>query len=259
MRNYEELTHDLLERRDCYMAEKKKKRKTVLRVGASLGCACLIGFGLWQARPGEDPVTEQRSEDALHIGIHDYLDESKGESPEETTAYYKLESPEDPVAGQKIVIHDIDGISSHKMNIALGVDDFVEMTHEEMVAYYGVDYTPVVPDDLKPVETEVSGIFRRENGTGAVYWDEDHLRYTNEDLSRNVSVSVDKGSYVFQCFWYFQGTEEKSVINNVEVVIGLTPDGSYYAEFLYKGVGFLLHAEGLTETEFVAVIASVIK
>ena len=34
-------------------------------------------------------------------------------------------------------------------------------------------------------------------------------------------------------YLHFKGTEEKSVINNIEVVIGLTEGGYYYAEFMY--------------------------
>ncbi len=50
MKNYEEITHDLLERRDRYVAEQKRKRKRVIGVVASLGCFCLaalMGVGVW--------------------------------------------------------------------------------------------------------------------------------------------------------------------------------------------------------------------
>ena len=70
---------------------------------------------------------------------------------------------------------------------------------------------------------------------------------------------MDKGSKVFVDWRYFEGTEEKSVINNYEVLIGLSENGCYYSEFMYKGVGFLIDAQGVTEDEFVAIIASVIE
>lgn len=62
-----------------------------------------------------------------------------------------------------------------------------------------------------------------------------------------------------QDYLYFKGTEERSVINNHEVLIGLTENGYYYSEFMYNGVGFLIDAEGVTEDEFVAIIASIIQ
>ena len=51
MKNYDEVTNDLLERRDRYVAEQKKKRKRVMGVATSLCCFCLVallGFGMWQ-------------------------------------------------------------------------------------------------------------------------------------------------------------------------------------------------------------------
>ena len=250
MKNYDELTNDLLERRDRYVADQKKKRKRVMGVATSLCCFCLVallGFGMWQGGMFNITPPDQTLEDALYPGIKDNFDESKGESPD------------NPSANNKIVINTINGISADRMNINIAVDDFVKMTREEMIEYYGVDYIPDVPADIKPWEDERSGIYKRDGGTGEVYWDTDILNYSNEDFTRSVHVEVDKGSYVLQDYLYFKGTEEKSVINNVDVLIGLTENGYYYSEFMYKGVGFLIDAEGVTLDEFVAIISSIIK
>lgn len=106
---------------------------------------------------------------------------------------------------------------------------------------------------------KTSGIFKRNGGAGEVYWDADILNYSNEDFTRNLWLEADKGSSVLRDYVYFDGTEEKSVINNVEILIGVNDDGCYYAEFMYKGVGFLLEADGVTQDEFVSVISSVIR
>lgn len=132
------------------------------------------------------------------------------------------------------------------------------MTREEMVEYYGVDYIPEVPADIKPREDECAGIYRRDGGTGEVYWDADILNYSNEDFTRNVHVEVDKGSYVFRDCLLFKGSEERSTINHHEVLICRSTDGHYYAEFMYNGVGFFINAKGVTEEEFVAIIKSVL-
>lgn len=50
MKNYEEVTHDLLERRDRYVTEQKRKRKRMMGVVTSFGCFCLVallGVGVW--------------------------------------------------------------------------------------------------------------------------------------------------------------------------------------------------------------------
>ncbi len=250
MKNYDELTNDLLERRDRYAADQKKKRKRVMGVATALCCCCLVallGFGMRQGGMFSTTPPDQTLEDALYPGIKDNFDESKGESAD------------NPAANNKIVINTINGISADKMNIALIVDDFVEMSREEMIEYYGVDYIPDVPADIKAWEDEQSGIFRRNGGTGEVYWDADILNYSNEDFTRSVHVEVDKGSYVLQDYLFFKGTEEKSVINNLEVLIGFSENGYYYSEFMYNGVGFFIDAQGVTEDEFVAIIASIIR
>jgi len=251
MKNYDELTSDLLERRDRYVADQKKKRKRVMGVTTSLCSFCLVallGFGMWQGGMFNTAPPDQTIDDALYPGIKDTFDDKNGESAT------------NPAANNKIIIHSIDGISADRMNICLHVDDFVEMTRDEMIAYYGVDYVPDVPDDIKAWEEEQSsGIFRRNGGTGEVYWDADILNYSNVDFTRSVHVEVDKGSYVLKDYFYFKGTEEKSIINNHEVIIGLSENGYYYSEFMYNGVGFLIDAEGVTEEEFVAIISSIIK
>lgn len=251
MKSCDEMVNSLLERRDKYVAEQKKKRTVITRTVTSLSCACLVvllGLGVWQSgiiRPTSP--NEQRNEDAIYPGIKDTIDTNNGESPD------------NPAANNKIIVHQISGISSDKMNINLVGDDFVEMTRGEMIQYYGVDYIPDVPADLKPWEDEKSGIYKRSGGIGEVYWDADILNYSNEDFTRNIHLEVDKGSNVLRDYVYFDGTEEKSLINNIEMLMGVTDNGYYYAEFMYKGVGFLLGADGLTQDEFVSVVLSLLK
>ena len=51
MKNYEEMVSDLLERRDQYVVEQRRKKKVWVRVGATACCVCLMGMagvGLWK-------------------------------------------------------------------------------------------------------------------------------------------------------------------------------------------------------------------
>lgn len=51
MKNSEEMVNSLLERRDKYAAEKKRKRTIITRTVTSMCCVCLVallGFGMWQ-------------------------------------------------------------------------------------------------------------------------------------------------------------------------------------------------------------------
>lgn len=250
MKNYDEITHDLLERRDRYITEQNKKRKRRISVAAPICCFCLVallGIGMWQGGMFRTTQPEQALDDAIYPEIKDNFDESKGESAD------------NPVSNNKIVVHSINRVSSNKNSIALLWDDFVEMTRDEMKEYYGVDYVPDVPADIAPWEDERHGIYKRDGGTGEVYWDTDILNYSNEDFTRKVHLEVAKGGYPFVDCLFFEPTEEKSIINNIEVMIGQTEDGYYYAEFMYQNVGFILNANSVTQDEFVAIIESIIK
>lgn len=246
MKNYDEVTNSLLERRDRYITEQNRKRKRIMGVATSLSCVCLVallGFGMWQ---GGRTLPEQELNDAIYPGIKDHFDERNGESAD------------NPDANTKIVVHSIKDISPGNMNIGLLIVDFVEMTCDEMKEYYGVDYVPDIPGDIKPQEGERSGIYKRDGGTGEVYCDSNILDYANEDFTRTVHLTVSKGNLPWVFGLYFNSNEEKSVINNIEVMIGRTESG-YYAEFMYKNVGFILNASGVTQDEFVAIIKSILK
>lgn len=238
MKNCEEMVNSLLQRRDRYVAQQKGTRAII---ATAMGCVCLLallGFGFGNREP---IIPDQTLEGPEHPGIN--------ETGENTA--------DDPAPNNKIVIHAIDSIPSSQMGIALMRDDFVEMTREEMIEYYGLDYVPDVPADIPLRENQHCGIYRRNGGTGEVYYDGDALSYHNEDFTRWVALRVQKGKAVFVDQNCFDGAEEKSVINNVDVLIGLTADGHYYAEFMYQNVGFLISAYGVSQEEFVSVISSV--
>ena len=250
MKNSEEMVNSLLERRDRYAAEQKRKRTIITRTVTSMCCVCLVallGFGMWQGGVFNTAPPDQTLEDALYPGIKDTFDESKGESPD------------NPVANNKIVINTIDGISADKFNINLAVDDFVVMDKAELNEYYGINVFPTVPDDIKEWEDQQFGIYKRDGGTGEVYWDGTGANFSNDDFSRTVNIEIKKDSLPLCDYAFLETTEEKSIINNVEVAIGHSDNGYYYAQFMYHNVGFQIIADGLTQDEFVAVISSLIK
>ena len=67
MKKYDDLTARLLERRDRYMAEQKKKKQRILRVSASLGCFALVtlagvglmGSGVFDQTPPVTPASDK--------------------------------------------------------------------------------------------------------------------------------------------------------------------------------------------------------
>lgn len=256
MKNSSEMVSCLLERRARYEAEKKQKRKILARTLTPICCVCLaalLGFGILQGgRPEKEPL--QTAADALYPGIRDYFDVSApqaGSSGEDPSALH---------ADSRIVVNQItDGISADRMNLCLLVDDFVNMNQAELCEYYGIAVFPSVPDDLKEWDDQIFGIYRRNGGTGEVYCDQTIVNYSNEDFSRTLHVEMQKGTLPYFDYLFDVASEEKSMINQWEVYIGLTENGYYSASFLYHNVGFCVSAKGLTQDEFVDVLSSIMK
>lgn len=69
MKNYDELTNDLLERRDSYVAEQKRKRKIAMRVATSFCSICLvalIGFGVWNISNTQPTIVPDNSTNSVN-------------------------------------------------------------------------------------------------------------------------------------------------------------------------------------------------
>ena len=245
MKSCEEMVNSLLERKAVYEAEQKRKKRTAVRISASLCCVCIIAvLGIGVNRSGllgsKPPVVKEN--DLINTEI---ITEIASESYDTNGNIINVQ----PITG---------GLPASKLDINLRLEDFISMSHEEMIEYYGVDYIPDVPEDIKPWKNEVNGIYRRNGGTGEVYWDIDILNYSSNDFTRNVHLEIAKNHIPFCDYLHFKDTEKMSVINGAEVFIGLSSSGYYYTQFMYKGAGFIIDANGLTENEFVAIIASII-
>ena len=222
MKSSEEMVTSLFERRAQYDAKQKQKKKIFIRAGAVLGCVCLIVFAGIGIRHGTVSDMAQQ--------------------------------------GNKIVIGHTDGImidSSRKLDFKLKPEDFVAMDKASLTEYYGTELFPEVPKDLEEWD-DIQGVYRENGGTGDVYYDGVILNYSNEDFSRSVNLEIEKGSLPVSCYAFFDEIEERSVIEGTEVKIA-EADGYYYAQFMYKDAGFQIIGQGLTESEFVDVIASLIK
>lgn len=81
MKNYDEITNDLLERRDQFETEQRNRRKVMKRVVTPICCFCLVallGIGLWQGGffNSKPPITV---DDSTIIGEKDWIDEANVE------------------------------------------------------------------------------------------------------------------------------------------------------------------------------------
>ena len=263
MKNCEEMVGSLLRRRAEYEENRRKQRKTMLRLSGAVCSLALVVFigagvngGWWISSQPELPTVTPT--------------QSTGESTEALPTLRPTVAPTqppvteppvtEPVAVNHIVINEIADTSNQLMYFALWRDDFISMTESQLRDYYGTEFVPEVPENLESLRRESHlGIYRRDGGTGEIYHDEQRLEWTTEDYSRGICVTVRKDRLPYQFFALLTQEEmETSEIRGVEVSIGQTEYGTWLAEFLYKDVGFRIWADGLTQDELVAVVESLI-
>lgn len=247
MKNYDETINAVFSRIDEYKTAQKYKRKMITKTVCSICLVALIGFGVWQ------------------IGLFDTAPlptDNTSQPSISTKAKVSKNNKTDTPTEKKndIVINKIDNIASHKYNICLLYNDLVIMNKEELKEYYGTDIFPAVPSDLLEWETENGyGIYKRDGGTGEVYWDNTVLNYSNDDFTRSVNIELSKDGMPYSDYGELSADCDKSIINNIEVGIGKTESSYYLVEFVYKNVGFRMIIEGLSEEEIVSVVASLIQ
>ena len=246
MRNYNEIANSVFERRDKFETEKKNRRRFIAKTMTPICCFCLVallGIGVWQGGLFVDDSPTPIANDSIYPGEVDHY--GPNESPTEN----------------KIVINNITSFPTDRsnLNFELKQEDFVKMDKAEIIDYYGVEIFPAVPNDIKEWNDAFYGIYKKDGGSGAVYWDQMILNYSNEDFTRGVNIEIKKGSLPVLDYGFGESSEEKSVINNWEVAIGYSESSGYHALFMYKDIGFCVNAEGVSQDEFIAVISSILK
>ena len=159
-----------------------------------------------------------------------------------------------------IIVNELEAGTDGSSKIVTEVQDqdFVEMTREELITYFGINVFPEVPLDVLEHGSRY-GVYKREQGTGEIYWDCQRICYDNEDGSRSVDMEFRKGDIPLTDMIFYYSTEEKSLMNGTDVMIGRYGDSAFEVEMIYKNVGFRIHFRGLSEEEVIAVIYSLLQ
>lgn len=246
MKSYEEVTRDLLKRRNEYEEAQTRRQRNALRVAVpvcSVALVAAIGVGVWKSGVlAKSPVMGESGNSGV-------------------SATGQLVSPDNPHANDKIVINKPETVGMGSMDIGIVPEDFIEMTYEEMLEYYGAELIPDVPENLTLEENKDRryGIYRRDGGTGEVYYDNTDFDYFDQDGIRCISIEVAKGRLPFSCVVIADECKEKSYIQDVEILMCSMNEGFYSAEFMVRGVGFRIETYTLSEEKFVGIVSSIIE
>lgn len=151
---------------------------------------------------------------------------------------------------------------------ALLTEDFVPMTQQELLDYYGVAL-PV--EELFPLLSAVGpeegdgfgrGIYRREGGEP--YFDTNTFSFESADGVLAVYVSLDKVFHLPASSWELPGDELRFTgINGWELALFRYPDeegnGCFHTEFRQNGVNFCVTGKNLAEGEFAALLEALLE
>jgi len=267
MKTCEEKAQSVLIRIEEEREHQRRKKKAIIRVVIPIMSFCLIValvFITWQTGLFKN-TTSHSDNGASNLDGNNYSSDTTLESSTNGENEISEQDPAEKSITDQIVINNLNELpATDKMNIALMDDDFVKMDKSELTAYYGTNIFPIVPNDLKSWDTADDfggyGIYRRNGGTGEVYYDTIILNYSNDNFSRTMNIELEKGSIPFQDFVVDTTKYQKSIISGQQVIIGLdVTTNTYFIGLMHDNVGFAITAYGLTQDEVVEVVRSIIE
>lgn len=227
MKNYEELTKDLLSRRDCYIAAQKQRRITAV---TSLCCVCivaLLGFGLWKSGTFR-PATGDLS-----------ISDAKPQTNSTTTT---------PTTNSSIqiswVVNRVDGfVGRARLNYNTPMYYSETKNIAEMAQHFGRDFSTLT--DVMPDGFQFAGNYERKfyyKNDGTLVCDDCHFYYTKGE--QEIVIHSSKIGVPYD-YLYRLDTPIPSNINGVEMIIGefhsnnISPKiDLVFADFSHKGIQY---------------------
>ncbi len=155
----------------------------------------------------------------------------------------------------------------------------LQLTDDGIVKYFGREFRPsYVPAGIKEYDSGNTW-FIKMNKDGSVAYDVVTVTYgeSNEDFlnpfRKELNVKVSKGKLPITCVILTSDTKVDSNINGVKIGVGHSkigynyndngkPEGytdSYLAEFMYKGIGYQINSNNISQEEFIKVLLSIVK
>ena len=237
MKNYEELTKDLLARRDCYVAAQKQKRITAV---TSLCCVCivaLLGFGIWESgffRPATGDLS-----------ISDTKPQTNPTTNAPTTAIGHATIPTGTAPIQILwVMNRVDGfVGRARLNYETSMYYSETKNIAEMAQHFGRDFSTLT--DVMPDGFQFTGNYERKfyyKNHGTLVCDDCHFYYTKGE--QEIAIHASKIGVPYD-YLYRLDTPIPSNVNGVEMIIGEFHSNNaspktdlVFADFSHKGIQY---------------------
>lgn len=261
MKDYNEVAQSVLERRDKYVAERRRATK---RIVSTLSCFCLValvGFVAWHSGLFDSqPAFNEPMNEPQEVEFQDGTAASVTEGSDMTV---DPELPVDlvlPVAHFNVV--DKPDPATYQQ-IALPGEDYISMTYVELLSYYGIEL-PIEEafPDLSLADSERGyGVY--QNSERGAYYDGNSVRFENADGTQTLHITLTKAFH--HPYDIFTLTGEQIGFTSVNghdlsVFSYVDENGAqrFYVELLQNDVGWYVDASGVSEDDFLRILMTVV-
>lgn len=267
-----ELDNDILQDAEEFLCRTSGKRHAPVWVkwGSLAACAALAVCAAWFITGTPVGTADPRTSEELLPSVS----QSAAPSQEVTRGAANVDRP--AVESAEETARSLVKLNPNKLTeapqtvhsmFALMTEDFVPMTREELLDYYGVSL-PV--EELLPQLSAVGpeeggfdrGIYRRESGD--IYFDGNTFSFTSTDGVQTVNIALDKVFHMPAGPWELMGDELRfTVVNGWELALFHYVDrdgnGYWYTEFRQNGVGFRVTGKNTGELEYTALLEALLE
>jgi len=241
MKNYDELTNDLLARRDCYLAEQKQKRITAV---TSLCCVCFVAllcFGLWKSDVfrSAPPASISGSKPQIHIDP----------APTTTHPSEQATTPTNDPIQISWTVNKVDStLGTAMLNFHTPEYYSEKKNSSALTEYFGRDLSTlgnVMPEGFQYVKYEPT-FFYKNDGT-PVY---DSCNFLYRKGEEQIAIRASKIGVPYDCL-YMMDNPIPSNINGVELVIGgIYSDSGHldlvFADFSHNGIQYRVEVKNMS-------------
>lgn len=273
MKNCDEMVNSLLERRERYVAEQKRKRKVLTRTVTSMCCVCLVallGFGMWQSGilTTTPPITPPAALDnPINIG-EDYInpDESNnGTNIERTQGNQSDQQTEDNE--NLFVVNQVDSILAAKMYGQ--VNSFEKLPYhvwmlvlEDFHKFVGITYeefTDKIPDSFECYHFYSLSIPRYKDANLAdEYRLHDYVFAYQTGKGGGARIAICSFEEPLRDYFIMCDNPKQSEINGVPVVIYGYQD-TFMVQFSHENINYDIETSNITLEELEDLLIGIIE
>ncbi|MDE5995263.1 MAG: hypothetical protein K2G60_07090 [Oscillospiraceae bacterium] len=254
MKNYDEIANSIFERRDQYIAEQRRKRKTVTRTVTAMCCVCLValmGVGIWQSdllkqtptavMDNSSMTPEQSADNQQNIPV---------------TATSGVNNPDKDSREWALNINKITAQISGAQRYYDPALYYSEVWNTaKMAEYLGIDLSAV-----EGLTYSGSGEFKVTFANdGTIAADTAVYGFNGND----VLICVSKIGTPYDCLYSLESNHKTMFKladgSLIPALIGAGADGFIYADFACNGLNYRVTATNLSDARFAEIVRNVME